>query len=143
MVAALKPGGIIYLEDGDYSGECGRVMASSGAPADAEYFAQSFRPLFEALSARGTIDIQFGRRLSLEFEARGLVDVGNEGVVRTSGPDDAITKFWAMTLPHMRPTIEAFGLMDENGLQSMLRVLNDPALRWVPRMMISAWGRRA
>ena len=143
MVAALKPGGLIYLEDGDYSGEFGHVMASSGAAGDAEYFTRSFRPLMEGLAARGVLDVRFGRRLSLEFEARGLVDVGNEGVVRTAGPDDDMTRFWAMTLQNTQPTLEALGLMDGNGVQSMLRVFNDPALRWVPVMIISAWGRRA
>lgn len=142
MVAALKPGGVIYIEDGDYSGDFARVMASGGKPGEAEHFTRTLRHIMGSLDIRGVHNPHLGRRLSLEFEARGLVDVGNVGVVRVSGPADPMTRFWALTVRHAQPNLVSQGIVSEEDIQRMLRVFEDPAMRWVPITMCCAWGRR-
>ena len=142
MVAALKPGGLICIEDGDYSGDFARVMAASGNPGDAEHFTRTLRHIFQSMEARGIHNQRLARRLSLELEARGLVDVGNVGVVRVSGPADPITQFAADSMRVIQPMLAAQGIVGEEDMQRMLRVLEDPALRWVPFTLCCAWGRR-
>lgn len=142
MVAALKPGGVLYLSDGDYSGDFARVLAMNGAAADGEHFAHTFRHIMQTFDKRGMIDLGLARRLSLELEARGLVNVGNVGLARVSRPTDTITPFWAQTLRHMQTMLVTQGIVSEPDMRRMQSVFEDPALRWVPHTMCCAWGQR-
>jgi SAM-dependent methyltransferase len=132
MARAVAPGGVLVLEDYDFSGP-------TDYPADAELY--SVRVALIELMSRAGFDPRFGRRLPSELRACGLTDVQAEGRVRVFPGGSPDTAFTRLTLVAMRERIVASGAVEERLVDRAIAAHDDPQRTYLSPTMIAAWGR--
>ena len=138
MAAALRPGGWLLVEEGDW------ISWEPDPTADAET-AALFRRHWAAhdrfATARG-LDHAYGRRLYGEVCRLGLVDVGAEGRVSMVRGGTPQAELWRLSFQQVgEPTVRA-GLLAERDLQALLALLEDPGFVWMGMTIMAVWGRR-
>ncbi|KRV47675.1 hypothetical protein AQ490_04605 [Wenjunlia vitaminophila] len=134
MIGALRPGGRLLLEDTDTS--------SLFRHAQQEGF------LDRVKDAAYVIMRQSGHRargglLDLDLMLRcGLEDVQAQGraVVVQGGTVQA--EWYTLWIEHLRPRMEASGLVSAEEVDQALEQLRDPAHRWLSQVMVAVSGRR-
>jgi SAM-dependent methyltransferase len=132
MRPAVKPGGLLLLEDYDFA-------AASGYPPD-ERFDRVRDGLGGFMESAG-FDPHFGRRLPSELIAVGLEDVQAEGRVRLFRGGEPNTAFYRLTLNSLRPVLEEQGIVDSADVEASLAGLDDPARTFVSPTLVAGWGR--
>jgi SAM-dependent methyltransferase len=139
MVAALRPGGWIVIEDFDFQ------LLDRTYPLEDGTSATLFRKRNEAmdslLAARG-VHLTWGRRLYQLFCEHGLVDVEMEGhlaIRRGSTPSAAIDR---ANLDMLRTQLMSAGLLNEQEIDANLALFDDPSVIYSSPVMMSARGRR-
>jgi ubiquinone/menaquinone biosynthesis C-methylase UbiE len=139
LIAALKPGGWLVVEDYDPS------LLDRGLPcfdeAAAGLTVKVFRAMQALMQARG-LDIEFARNLYARFIAIGLTAVGMEGHVaaRPGGSDGA--RLDLANLSQVRDEAIAHGLLTVDEADRMATLLQSPEFAVLSPVMFSAWGRR-
>ena len=142
LVAALKPGGWLLVEDVDFGDAAGDALAryfDAPDPTLSWAFPRVFAAVAAAFVAIGA-DPAFGPRLPGALTRAGLIEIGAElhtPVVR-GGTED----FVRGTLEQLADRLAATGLVTRDEIDRALTVLADPATFYVPPLMVSAWGRR-
>ena len=139
LIAALKPGGWLVIEDYDPS-----VVDRSlpcGDAAAAELTIKVFQAMRTLMLARG-LDVEFARNLHARFVAMGLTAVGMEGhvAVRRGGSDGALLDL--ANLNQVREEAIARGLLTAGEADRMATLLQSPEFAVLSPVMFSAWGRR-
>jgi SAM-dependent methyltransferase len=132
MLPALKPGGMLLLEDYDW-------VAADVHPPD---------PLFEKVTGavlgfmeKAGFDPRFGRRLVSELTDAGLTDVKAEGRVRLIRGDSPETAFYKLSLEALRqPLIDSEALSEEEVDEALKRTDDEQAVFLSP-IMVAAWGK--
>jgi hypothetical protein len=130
LLAALRPGGWLLIEDGDSA----PLSAAGGA----------YRLIWDTTVATFSpagVDYDWGRRVPGRMAAAGCVDVGaslEAPIFRGGTPAAELFQLsWIQTIDQLR----AAGLA-EHVLKEGLAELGDPD-RWFPSLgIVSAWGRR-
>ncbi|GAA2106307.1 class I SAM-dependent methyltransferase [Streptomyces synnematoformans] len=134
MVAALKPGGLLFLEDTD-SLPLFRSVVS-------EDFLQDVRQAGYGLMRESGHEPRGGHYdLAAALEC-GLEDVSAEGrtvMVQGGSPQARHYQLW---LEFMRPRVVGAGLLDDARIDEALAEMADPANRWLSQILISTYGRR-
>ena len=138
MVAALRPGGWLLIEDVDYVSAV--VDPAVGADA-AELFATVWGAV-ERLWAPLGVNPRFGRQLYGAVLARGLTDVGAEGRLSMARPGSAMTSVARLTPEQLRERMVAAGLLTNRELDDYAALLDRPDFVWMDFMMMAVWGRR-
>ncbi|WP_030435609.1 methyltransferase [Actinoplanes subtropicus] len=137
MVAALRPGGWLLVEDADTALQPLACLDDSGP---AQQRANRLRDAFRELLARRGADLRFGRTLPQVLRTAGLVDVAAAGSFPVGGP--ACNHLEAATIRHVRGELLAAGLTDDAELDAHLAAINAGELDLTLAPLISAWGRR-
>jgi SAM-dependent methyltransferase len=142
LVAALRPGGWIVIEDLD----CHALFADP--PRLFRYAGDGTTPAVRVwqgivrVMQHAGFDGEFGYRLPGELLSLGLDDVGGElraPVFRGGSPSVAAHRF---TLEHMRASLLDLGLTEDE-LDREIAALDDPrALFSLPSVLMAAWARR-
>lgn len=134
MVAALKPGGVLLLEDVDIAG------AKLGFPENG--LRDAAVTAVGRLAAAGGADLYFGRELRKQLADAGLV--GIESDVRTvlQRGGEPTTDFQRLTLEQLAPVLVAQGLLTEAEVSQSIADLADPQIYGYPPLMVAAWGRK-
>jgi SAM-dependent methyltransferase len=135
MAAALRPGGVLLVEEPDF------VTAFHGCepPALRRVLTAGMRHL----QASSPGDAEYGRRLPDELSAVGLTGVEAEGrcpVARGGTPPAA--GFLRLTLEKLRRPLLEGGLVTEAEFEDALAPLGDPRVTVLMPMTVAAWGRR-
>jgi ubiquinone/menaquinone biosynthesis C-methylase UbiE len=139
LVAALKPGGWLLIEDYDPS------LLDRGLPCADETAAALTVKVFQAMrtlmQARG-LDVAFARNLYVHFVAMGLTGVGMEGhvAVRPGGSEGA--RLDLANLSQVRDEAIARGLLTASEVDRMTMLLQSPDVAVLSPVMFSAWGQR-
>jgi SAM-dependent methyltransferase len=136
MVSALRPGGLLLVEEPDNSSF---VADPRAGPAACELLAK----VLSAIQMATGIDAQYGRRLYADVCAFGLLDVGAEGRAvfgRGGGTPDA--QFMRLTLTQLRDRIIGTGQVSPEELDTLIALFDDPHFVWMGPMGVAAWGRR-
>lgn len=137
MVAALRPGGWLLVEEPDYISKT--IDPANDAQANA-LFQRVRSAQIQALAEAG-IDSSYGRGLHGGLRRRGLEDVGGEGRIPvTHGGSDAAL-FYRRTAEQLRERLLGGGITKEE-LDVYLALHDDPAFVFVEGAMMAAWGRR-
>lgn len=133
MAAAVRPGGLLVLEDFDF-------IAATVDPPD-ERFSRAVAGVC-AFMAVGGFDPYFGRRLANLLPAAGLEDVQVEGRTRVvrGGTDEV--GFYRLSLLALRERAAEAGLLDSADAEAALALLDDPGCAFGSPIVVSAWGRR-
>ncbi len=139
MAAALRPGGWLVAEDGDF----GTVESLDPAHPLAEAFHSCFRARIEFLSATNVMDLRYGRVLPVHMESLGLIELGNEAVTRVNHGGSASSRYLVQSGQLIDDAIIAKGVLAESEVVDARRALEDPAFIYRGALMQSVWGRRA
>jgi SAM-dependent methyltransferase len=133
LAAALRPGGVLVLEDMDWA---------IGGPAEPDpASAKTYAAILDLLGRVG-YDIHYGRTLLTRLEAAGLVDTGCEGrayVVHGGSPGTAFERF---SLLAVRDKLVGSGAVTDEEVDATLAGLGDPGRHVYTPVMYAAWGRR-
>jgi SAM-dependent methyltransferase len=132
LVAHLRPGGVILLEEGDFY---------PFLPLLPELYAEVWDESAK-VAAKGGGDFYWARHLPAALTATGLLDVAAIGEVQMFRGGDPWAELIAMTWEQLMP------LMEENGydaelITAAIAEMTDPE-RWFPSCaLVAASGRRA
>jgi SAM-dependent methyltransferase len=135
MVAALKPGGLLLIEDVDIE------------PSYFGYPPNELRRI--ALEAIGAIsasigaDLTFGRQLRAHLDQFGLAAMGSDVRMILQRGGEPTTEFQRLTLETLGPVMLQSGMVTPEQLEQIKLDLVDPAIYGYPPAMVAVWGRRA
>ena len=138
LIAALKPGGWLVVEDFDPS-FAGRTLPSTD-DAGTKLTAKVFAAMRTLMQGRG-LDVEFARSLYARFVAMGLTEVGMEGHmgVRPGGSDGALLDI--ANLNQVRDEAVARGLLNADEVERMTALLETKEFAVFSPMMFSARDR--
>src|SRR5438552_2271817 len=98
MVAALRPGGWLLVEDADY---CSWTPASTADADRATLFTNTSAATFRFVAAAGT-DFFYARHLPQALRAHGLVNVAAHGRVSMVQGGSKIAQVWGLAWAQLR-----------------------------------------
>jgi len=139
LIATLKPGGWLVIEDFDPSFADRSLPCADGAAA--ELTIKVFQAMRTLMQNRG-LDVEFARNLYANFAAMGLVAVGMEGHmdVRPGGSDGA--RLDLANLRQIRDEAIARHLLTASEIDQTAALLESKNFAVLSPVMFSAWGRR-
>ncbi|MCZ7437360.1 methyltransferase domain-containing protein [Micromonospora sp. WMMC241] len=137
MVAALRPGGWLLVEDADTELQ---PLACLDEVGPAQRRANRLRRAVRELMTRRGADLRFGRTLPRALRAAGLVDVAATGCFPVGGV--ACDRLEAATVRMVRAELLAAGLTDDDEIDAHLAAVDAGELDLTLAPLISAWGRR-
>lgn len=137
MVAALRPGGWLLVEDADTALQPLACLDDSGP---AQRRANRLRDAVRELLSRRGADLRYGRTLPRALREAGLVDVAAAGSFPVGGL--ACDRLEASTIRHVRGELLAAGLADDAEIDAHLAAIHAGELDLTLAPLISAWGRR-
>jgi hypothetical protein len=140
MVAALKPGGWIVIEDFD------NPLIDRSFPAKDAASAALIKKMVAALNqlatARGS-EFGWGRKLYGRFLNEGLVEVGMEGHLAIWCGTSLGARLDRANFEQVRTEAVGADLVTDQEVDAFLALLDDPDFAISSPVMMSAWGRRS
>jgi SAM-dependent methyltransferase len=136
MAKALRPGGLLLAEEGDYG------LVHYGGHVDAASANDLAHRLLEALRASGTMNPWFGRSLPALVTASELELVGAEVETPVARPGDPHFEFACRTMMASAPGFVAAGILGVEEKAAAERYFEDPNAVITMGSVISAWGRK-
>lgn len=137
LVGALRPGGWLTLESGDFSS----VQMVGGKLADADFFNAAFATVVGFSETLGA-EMSYGRRLGPAFRAAGLGQVVVEGFVTEWGPDHPLATLYNLTFERLRgPAIQA-GVISKPDVDRLLSMLRSPGFHALSHIVYAGRGQR-
>jgi SAM-dependent methyltransferase len=134
MVSALRPGGVLLIEEPDFV-----TIYGAGEPAIRRVVAATTA----YLESTCPVECQYGRRALADLAAVSLEDVQAEGrcpIVRGGSPLAA--DFLRLTIEKYREPVLAGTAITEDEYAHAVAALQDPDTIVVAPMTVAAWGRR-
>jgi SAM-dependent methyltransferase len=135
LVAALAPGGVLILEDFDWSS-----LAARPGPG-AELFGRVCVALLNLMEANGYTP-WFGRRLPGLLAEAGLERLGAEGRTMIGLPGTAAATWFPLNFESVRDGLVARGDITEAELDDMIALCSTPGFSWQYPVLVAAWGWR-
>jgi ubiquinone/menaquinone biosynthesis C-methylase UbiE len=137
MVAALKPGGWLLLEEADPGLQPLVCPDESGAEQE---LANRMKHGFRTLLAQRGVDLAYGRQLPRLLRDAGLAQVQSDAYFPMGGP--ACTELERATIEQVRDQMVAAGIATEAELEQHLANVMSGRLDLATSPMVSAWGRK-
>jgi SAM-dependent methyltransferase len=137
MVAALRPGGWLLVEDADTELQPLVCLEESGP---AQRRANRLRCAFRELMTRRGADLHYGRTLPRTLREAGLVDVAAAGSFPVGGA--VCDRLEIATIRQVRAELVAAGLADDAEIDAHVAAVAAGELDLTLAPLISAWGRR-
>ncbi len=139
LVAALKPGGWLVLDEYDVT-LIDQTYLTPDAAAVALY--QKMWAAQDQLMRRRGVDLAWGRRLYQRLKVHGLVNVLMEGIVQVYEGGTAGTRMMRANYEQIRAEAVSAGLITNEEVDQVLTLLDDPSFAINAPVMFTAWGRR-
>jgi SAM-dependent methyltransferase len=140
MLAALKPGGWIVLEDYAH-----HLLDRSALISDACHAALLRKvdaAVGQLLHTHGA-DIQFACSLYSRLQAHGLVEVGMEGYFDMAQGRSPGARLRQASLQQVREEAVSAGLIGSAEMDAVIKLLDDPEFAAPTQpILLTAWGRR-
>jgi SAM-dependent methyltransferase len=138
MVAALKPGGWLLVEELDFVSltvdpRCGEEAAT--------LFEKAIAAHHRVLTAHG-FDLFYGRLLLGDLRARNLAAVGTEGRVFCWGGGSAGAAVLRLTFEQLREELIATGGITSGEFAAVLPLFDDANVVFLSPATIAVWGQR-
>jgi SAM-dependent methyltransferase len=141
LVAALRPGGWLLLEDVDLAAPMGEVM-SRYAPDDRRDTVRAVLRAFDLGMAALGAENSFGARLPQVMLGAGLTDIGGELRAPLLVHDPDRPHWGALSLLQVRDEFVAHGLLDAETADRALSALDDAGSITLNVPLMAVWGRR-
>ncbi len=136
MVAALKPGGWLLVEDVDF------VTAGCAYPESA--IKQRVADAIAKLASMGGAELKLGRQLVALLDQAGLEDVSAEGRAPVQRNGDDSCDYQVLTVDQVGGTLVKAGLLSQREVEEIQLELSTQGTGvGFPPMMVAAWGRRS
>ena len=132
LVAALRPGGYLLIEDYDWT--------PYGTEPTSETIGRVTQAVLGFMAGAG-FDPYFGRRLTGELASRGLAEVGVEGRVLAIGTDHPGAAFYRWSLVSLRDAIVAQGAVTEDEVDEVIADFGLGGRTVISPAMMAGWGR--
>jgi SAM-dependent methyltransferase len=139
MMAALKPGGRLLVEEFDHAA----FLPDPSATPREQAVWRAWQAAFEALAAKRGLDLEYGRRLPRLFADAGLVAIRTEGRTVYERGGTPGRDLLLLSVHSLRAGLVATGEIDDGGVDALIEMLSDPAFRWQSQIMVAASGRKA
>ncbi|SER16947.1 Methyltransferase domain-containing protein [Mycobacterium sp. 88mf] len=138
MVAALRPGGWLVVEEPDYS------TAESLAPdhPSAAGFDAYLRARHKFLVGAGVMDLHYGARLPAHVDELGLEATGSDVGSTTERGGSVKSGFLVESFAKLDDVMIAGGVVTESVLADARRAMEDPTFVYRSPTMYSVWGRK-
>jgi SAM-dependent methyltransferase len=134
LVAALRPGGWIVIEDYDWTG-FGFEPAAEASTRAAEAIL--------GFMANAGFEPHYGRRVVADFVDAGLADVRGEGRALSIDSTSPGFAFFKLSFDSLRPAVVAAGLLSEADAEAAAAAISEPGGRVLTPLMMAAVGRKA
>jgi SAM-dependent methyltransferase len=142
LVTALRPNGVLMLEDVVFGGTVTQVWEKVVSPPQhapaMTRVAQAMAGGFRAIGA----DPEFGLELPEALTAAGLRPVDAELTHRLVHGGSEESAFYALSLRELGPRLIAAGLLTPDDAEQATPFVQDTGTRWLSIGMVTAWGRR-
>ncbi len=135
MVAALRSGGCLFLEESDVMS----LVPVSRLGGD--LFQRATDKVFEFLSLGG-FDPHYGRGIGADLRGQGLIDVRVEGRFFEVGGESPWTGMWALVFEQLRNRLVAGSLLTSDEVDEVIRVIQEPDFCAINYALMAAWGRK-
>ena len=138
IVNALKPGGVVLIEESDFSTN----RADRASPDDLSLLYDSIMQEVYALYERNGMDIYYGTRVFGQLCALNLQAIGTEGRMHmvVGGSDNALVH--KRTYMQLAPKILAKKSVSEQKYEDFLALFDNPLFVYQSRLTIATWGYR-
>lgn len=137
MLAALKPGGWIVLEEPDFSVSRG-IAGTAAQLAAMQHINQAIHRMYES---RG-MDYALGLKLLPFLQMRGLCDLSMENDAPVSAGGSGLAAIMAMSAEQLRDKYLATGIVSEADLQGYRQSAEDSRSRAVYYATVAVAGRK-
>lgn len=135
MLAAVRPGGMLVVETGDWDS---RIAAAHPPELDAVIAAAV------GLMLAGGYETDCGRRLPGRLDTVGLTNVSGRTVSLLGRGGDTPAARWALnSLDRVAPSVVERGMLGEAEIDAARKALADPDARFWTPPSVAAWGRKA
>jgi SAM-dependent methyltransferase len=138
MIAAVKPGGWLLLEEADPALQPLVCPDESGAEQE---LANRMKHGFRMLLAERGVDLAYGRKLPRLLREAGLSEVQSDAYFPVGGP--ACTELERATVEQVRDRMVAAGIASDAELEQHLSNVMSGRLDLATSPMVSAWGRKS
>ena len=137
MVAALKPGGCLLVEEMDF----GSLAPDPGLDSRTQaMFARVVEAHNAVLAEHHAFDPCYGRRVARNLSDVGLVNPGCEGRVWTWRGGEPGGRVWRLTFVQLRDEMIASGLVGAEEVDAVIELCEDSRLRFTSQITMAAWG---
>ena len=137
MLAALKPGGWIVLEEPDFSASRG-IAGTAAQLAAMQHIHQAIHQMYES---RG-MDYALGLKLLPLLQRHGLSELAMEYEAPVSAGGSGLAKMMAMSAQQLREKYLATGIVTDADLQGYCQMADDPQSRAVYYATAAVTGRK-
>ena len=137
MVAALRPGGVLLVEDADPALQPLSCLEETGPE---QVLANRLRRGFRTLLAERGVDLAYGRTLPRRLREAGLAEVAADAAFPVSDP--ACNQLELATIDLVRDQLVDHGIATEAEIEQHLAAVAAGELDLTQPPMISCWGRR-
>jgi SAM-dependent methyltransferase len=140
VVAAVRPGGWVVIEDVDFGGPMAAALARYSLPAEHAPLVERVYRAIEAVFKEAHADASYGSRLVAELKAAGLEQVGGEAhtPVVAGGSETWVRG----SIQQLAPRLAGTGLVSADEVARFLAVAADRSSHYAPPLMVTAWGQR-
>jgi SAM-dependent methyltransferase len=139
MVAALKPGGVLLVEEFDHVNWLPAVRADASVPLLLNRFLRAYRLTMEARGA----DLEIGRFLTELLETEALEGVDADGRAVIARGRSVAGRAFHLTFQQARDALIATGAITAGEMDDVLLLFMDPGFSFVLPLVIAAWGYRS
>lgn len=136
LVAALRPGGWLLLEEADPALQ--PLVCVDGSGPEQE-LANRLKTGFRTLMAGRGVDLAYGRTLPRRLRAAGLTDVAADAYFPITGPACAVLE--RATVRQIRDRLVDAGLATAAEIDAHLAAVDAGRLDLATSPLVSAWGR--
>ena len=142
LAAALRPGGVLMLEDLIFGGPATAVAEAATRPADVGPVISRCTDAFAAGLRAAGADPHFGGELPGALAAAGLREIQAEFTHRLIYGGSPESAFYRHNLLERGAQLVSVGLLQQEDLQRVMLATSDPAVSWFTIGLVTAWGRR-
>ena len=138
MAAAVRPGGWLLLEEFDWL-SFGAIETANDA---SHLFNQKMEVLAKTLQTFHILDLYLGRHLRQLLEQMGFSAPSNTGSTAISRGGEPSAQFLLMTLQLAGPPLISAGVLTEQDMALLQRLLTDPSFYYIDATNFGVWGKR-
>jgi 2-polyprenyl-3-methyl-5-hydroxy-6-metoxy-1,4-benzoquinol methylase len=141
LVQALRPGGVLVVEDVVFGGTATQNWEPITSPSTAAHaLSRAMNGVAGAFRATGT-DPEFGLQLPSALRAAGLHNVAAELIHQSVQGGSPEAAFYELSLRHLGPRLIDAGLIAAQDVEDIVALLKDPNACWLSIGMVSVSGR--